>query len=180
MTAGEEDVVGLHVAMDDAGLMRVGERVAHVAQEEHDVVHGQRSLAHEPVAQRSAGLEGHDEVARAAGFARVVEGNDVRMVKLRDDRDLLREAFGGERGLQRGMHDLHGDVARVLEVVREVDGGHAALAKFALDPVAVSERGFETAWRSHLLAAATADFIWVSQLGTTRRYDALTSGGPCT
>ena len=36
------------------------------------------------------------------------------------------------------------DVAVVLEVVREIDGRHAAGAELALDAIAVSERGAQT------------------------------------
>jgi hypothetical protein len=37
------------------------------------------------------------------------------------------------------MEDLQGDLAVVAEVVRDVDGGHAAGAHLALDGVAVRE-----------------------------------------
>ena len=46
---------------------------------------------------------------------------------------------GGEFGVE----DLDGDLAVVLEVVGEVDGGHAALAELALEAVAVGEGGGE-------------------------------------
>jgi hypothetical protein len=45
------------------------------------------------------------------------------------------------------VQDLDGDVAVVLEVVREPDGGHAALADFAIDPVVAGEGGGEAALR---------------------------------
>ena len=38
-----------------------------------------------------------------------------------------------------GVEDLDGDLAAVLQVLGEVDGGHAALAELALDAVAVAE-----------------------------------------
>ncbi len=37
------------------------------------------------------------------------------------------------------MQHLDGDVAVVLEIVREVDGGHAAGADLAVDTVAIRE-----------------------------------------
>ena len=37
------------------------------------------------------------------------------------------------------MQDLDGDVAIVLEIVREIHGGHATLAEFAVEAVAVDE-----------------------------------------
>ena len=41
--------------------------------------------------------------------------------------DLGEEAFGADDGGEFGAEDLDGDGAVVLEVVGEVDGGHAAL-----------------------------------------------------
>ena len=53
--------------------------------------------------------------------------------------DLGEEALGAEGGAEVGMQHLDGDVAIVLEVVREVDRGHAASAEFALDGIAVGQ-----------------------------------------
>ena len=131
--------------MDDAGLVRVGERVAHVAQQEHDVVHRQRSLAREAMPKRGAGLVRHHEVQRPAGFPGVEERHNVRMVELRDDRDLAQEPLGGERRVELRAHDLDGDVTRVLEVVREVDGRHPAAPELSRDAIALGKNLGE--WR---------------------------------
>jgi hypothetical protein len=56
------------------------------------------------------------------------------------DSHFSEEAFGTERGGEIGVQDLDGDVAIVLDVVREIDRGHAARAEFALDAVAVGQR----------------------------------------
>ncbi len=53
--------------------------------------------------------------------------------------DLDHEAVGAEDGGELGLEDLDGDLAVVLEVVGEVDGGHAAGPKLALDAVAVGQ-----------------------------------------
>ena len=52
---------------------------------------------------------------------------------------------GGELGAE----DLDGDLAVVLEVVREVDRGHAALAELALEPIAVGQCRREAIQRGH-------------------------------
>jgi hypothetical protein len=57
--------------------------------------------------------------------------------------DLLHEAVGAEHGGQLGPEDLEGDLAVVLQVRAEIDGGHAALAELALDAVAVGEGSLE-------------------------------------
>ena len=47
--------------------------------------------------------------------------------------DLAQEPLGAERGGELRAQHLDRDVAVVLEVVREVDGGHAAAPELALD-----------------------------------------------
>ena len=54
--------------------------------------------------------------------------------------DFAEEPLGADDGGQLGPQDLDGDLAVVLEVLRQVDGGHAARAELALEAVAVGER----------------------------------------
>ena len=69
--------------------------------------------------------------------------------------DLAQEALGAERGGELGAEHLEGDLAVVLEVVGQVDRGHAAAPELALEHVAVAEGvgekrvdcGHNTAWR---------------------------------
>ena len=51
------------------------------------------------------------------------------MLEIGGDLDLGEEAFGADDGAEFGLEDLDGDLAVVLEVVREVDRGHAARAE---------------------------------------------------
>ena len=53
--------------------------------------------------------------------------------------DLALEALGAERGGELGMQHLERDRAVVLEVLGEVDRGHAAAAELALEAVAIGE-----------------------------------------
>ena len=46
-------------------------------------------------------------------------------------------------GGQLGLEHLDGDLAVVLEVVGEIDRGHAALAQLALDPVGIGQGGLQ-------------------------------------
>ena len=59
--------------------------------------------------------------------------------------DLGEEALAADDGGELGVQDLDGDLAVVLEVLGEVDRGHAALAELALEAVAVTERCGEAA-----------------------------------
>ena len=63
------------------------------------------------------------------------------MAELRGELDLAQEAVAAERLGEVGAQHLERDVAVVLEVVREVDRGHAAGAELALDAVAALEGG---------------------------------------
>jgi hypothetical protein len=49
------------------------------------------------------------------------------------DLDLLHKALGAERMGQLLVQDLEGDRPIVPEIARQVDGGHAAPAEFALE-----------------------------------------------
>ena len=55
--------------------------------------------------------------------------------------DLAEEPLGADHGGELGPQDLDGDLAVVPQVLGEVNGGHAALAELALDPIAVGQRG---------------------------------------
>ena len=55
------------------------------------------------------------------------------------DADLAGEAVRAEGRGELGAEHLDGDLAVVLEVVGQVDGGHPALSEFALDPVSRAE-----------------------------------------
>ena len=51
--------------------------------------------------------------------------------------------FAAERRTQVRVQHLHRDVALVLEIVREVHSGHTAGAEFALEALAIGQRGGE-------------------------------------
>jgi hypothetical protein len=55
------------------------------------------------------------------------------MLQAGGDLDLLHKALGAERMGQLLVQDLEGDRPIVPEIARQVDGGHAAPAEFALE-----------------------------------------------
>ena len=61
------------------------------------------------------------------------------MLQVSGGLDLGQEPRGADDCGEFRAQDLDGDLAVVLEVVREVHGGHAASAELALDPVAVGQ-----------------------------------------
>ena len=61
------------------------------------------------------------------------------MLKPGSNADLAGEPVGAKGRREFGAEHFDGDLAVVLEVVGQVDGGHAALAELALDPVGGAE-----------------------------------------
>ncbi len=89
------------------------------------------------------------------------------MLQVRGGLDLAEEPLGADDGGEFGAEDLDGDLAVVLEVMREVDGGHAALAELALKAVAVSEgRGEPRAGAAH---GFTFAFSSSNQFSTSKK-----------
>ena len=76
--AGEEEVLGLEVAVHDAPLVRRGEAARDVDAEVDDLAHRQPA-ATQPLAQRLALQELHDRVRLAALVAEVMDREDVGM-----------------------------------------------------------------------------------------------------
>ena len=147
VAVGEEDVLRLDVAVHHPGLVSLGERVGDLPGQPDDLGHRQRSGPGQPLAERLALHERHHVVGEhlragpVGDDARVQQADDVRMLQLRGDADLLEEALGTEGSTQLRPQDLDRDFAIVLEVLGQVDRGHPARAKLALEAVAVGEGG---------------------------------------
>ena len=143
----EQDVLGLDVAVNHAVAVGVVERPGDLAGDAHRVVHRELLLAGDPVAERlPLDVRHHvvDQWPRSIGDRTgVEERQDVGMLQLGGGPDLGEEALGAELGGEIGMQQLDRHLAVVLEVVREIDRGHAARAELALDAVAVGEGGGE-------------------------------------
>jgi len=135
----QHDVLGLDVAMCDAIAMRVVERARHFTRDAHRFIDWQLFGVVQPIAQRDSRHARHHVVQRAARVARIKQRQDVRMTQLGRELDFAQKALSAERLREVGLEHLDCDVAVVLEVAREIHGGHATLPEFALDAVAVGE-----------------------------------------
>jgi hypothetical protein len=65
------------------------------------------------------------------------------MLEASGDLDFPKKALRTERGGELMAQQLDGDEPAVLEVLGEVDGGHATTTQLPLDSVAVGEGGLK-------------------------------------
>ncbi len=141
--AGELDVGGLQVAVDDTALVGVLEGLGDLAGDRQRLVERQRA-ARQPIGQGRALDQLHDQEAERRGRVRRLEGvehGDARVVERGQDLGLALEAaqpvgVGGDR---LGQHlDRH--LAVEPRVARPVDLAHAAGAERGEDFVGAEAR----------------------------------------
>jgi hypothetical protein len=68
----------------------------------------------------------------------------VGMVELGGNADFPQESLASQDGREFGPHDLYCDIAVMLEVVRQVDRGHATLAQLPFDCVSIGQGRLQT------------------------------------
>jgi hypothetical protein len=142
--AGEQDVLRLDVAVDDALRVRPLERAGQLLGDSQRVVHRQVHLAREARAERLALDARHGEPRerrpiRAGEHPRVEERHDVRVLEPRREPHLAEESLRAERAGEIGVQNFERHPPVVTEVAGQPDGGHAAASELALDRVAVAE-----------------------------------------
>ena len=138
--AGQQDVLGLDVAVDDAMLVGVLEGQRRLPRDAQRILHRKLFLSGEPVAEALALDIRHRKPQLTRRFPRVVNREDVGMLQPGDQPDLALEPFGTKSDGELGMQDLQRHRSLVPDVLREVDRGHPTATELPLDPVAVSQR----------------------------------------
>ena len=91
--------------------------------------------------------ERHDKVQGAVSFARVVEGEHVRMVQPSGELCFADEAVARQRLRNLSAQDLDGDVPVMPKIARQIDRGHPAAAKLAFNVVLARQQSLELAVR---------------------------------
>ncbi len=125
--AGEDQVRGLEVAVDDARAVRGVHGVGDLAQELRRVPRREPAVA-QPLLERGPGAVLHGVEEAPAVLSPVEDAHEPRVVEPRGDRNLPLEARE-ERGVvvDRGLdHDLEGVEAALPLLAREVDDPHGA------------------------------------------------------
>jgi len=120
----QHDVAGLQIAVDDSAPVRRIERAGDLDADPQGLVDRQRAFA-QPIRQRLALEELHDQVVGSVLVAHVVKRANVRMRELRDRLRLTLEALPQ---LRRGGHvrrqNFDRDIAAEPRVLRLVDLPH--------------------------------------------------------
>jgi hypothetical protein len=141
----DEEVGGLEVAVDDARLVRRGERAGRLQEEPHDLGERELPLAVDEVAERLAVQQLHDEVRTAIGReAMRVDVDDAAVANGVDGLRLGQHA-AHEHLVARelGLDDLDGDALVDDRVQALVHDAHAAFAERADDQVVAELRAEE-------------------------------------
>ena len=142
LDGAEEDVGGLHVAVEDAAVVQRGEPAADLGQDGQRL-RGLERRQLEPVGQRALVGVRHDEVGTLVGeLAGVVDGHDVGRLDLAEEAALLDEALADVEvtGPVVGEHlDRHRRV-EVL-VVGEPDGREGPRPDAAAHRITTETRG---------------------------------------
>ncbi len=94
----------------------------------HRLVYGKLLLTVDAVLERLAFHERHDVEKEAVRLTRIEQRQDVWMLEVRRRLDFGQESLCTYNCSQLGLQDLQRDLALVLEVIGQVDRGHAALA----------------------------------------------------
>jgi hypothetical protein len=129
---GQEDVVGLEVAVDQPGVVRRGQAAPGL--HEHRQGLGQAVPARHPPAQGAVVRELHRQVHLVAEGADLVHGDDVGVVDLGHRLRLAQQAgarVAGLAGQGPGAQQLDRDLAIEVRVVGGVHQAHAAATEQA-------------------------------------------------
>jgi hypothetical protein len=144
VATGEQDVLGLDIAVDHAVPMGHGQRLGDFPQESYGFGNRKLTGAGEPFPERLALHVRHDVVEKSVSLSRVEQAEDVRVLEPGGDFDLAGETLEPHRGGKIGPEHLDRDVPMVAEVLGEINRGHATLSEFSLEAVAVGQGGGES------------------------------------
>ena len=141
MAVLEKNIFGLDVAVDDALLVRVVQRLGDLAGDLDGVGKWKLFLPIEPASQRLTADERHDVPDLPAGLSRIVDRENVRVTEAGHDVDFALEALDAKGGAKVCVQNFDGDVSVVLQVVGEIYRRHSTATEFLPDHVADGKDG---------------------------------------
>ena len=131
---GDEDVSGLHVAVDEPGRVCRVERIAHLPDDPDGAFRVEHSLPAQELAQVDAVHVGHREVQHVAVLAGGDRLDDVRVVERRRELRLAQEPTPEALVVgELGREELERDALPVF-VLREVHASHRPTREQLADP----------------------------------------------
>src|SRR5262249_34475005 len=116
----KQNVFGLEIAVNDAVLMRVVERVRDVYRNSDRFVDRQLLFAIEPMPKALALDERHYVVQQPVRLSRIEQRQQVRMLKIRRDANLAQEALGAEHRAELGIEHFERDGSGMFDVACEI------------------------------------------------------------
>ena len=164
-SVGEQHVPGLDVPVDHPVLVSVFECARDLPRETQRGFDGEGLFAIQAHPQRLAFDVGHDVVELPVDLTRIVQWQDVRVCKPRGNLDLSQETLVPDRRGHLGVEGFYRDFAAVLQVVGQVDDGHAAAPKLA----ARSGNGRRAFFQRRCLVLMFADAIAKSRIASRAR-----------
>ena len=140
---GQQDILGLDVAVHDAHAMGVGQRVGHGSGERQDFGRQQATSSGAELPQRPPVNVGRDIIKEAPELPRVVQGENMGVGQAGGRLDLPQKPLGAELGGEPREQHFDRDVAVMLGIASQVDRRHAAPPQHALQLVPPGEGGLE-------------------------------------
>jgi hypothetical protein len=137
---GQHDVGRLHVAVDDAAVVRLAKASRHRGGDAQGVGGGERPAGDRAVERLALVASHHDVQLVVVGLADLVDRADVRMLERRGGTRLDHEALLGRFvRAQVGRQELEGDVASEARVVSPINDPHSTTAE-TLDDLVSGQR----------------------------------------
>ncbi len=113
--------------------MRTNQRARNSFRDRNDIFDRKLSFTVHPLAQRLAFDKRHHVKQKPIRAAGIEQGQDVRVLERCRHRNLVKKPLVTQHRCEFRLHDLKRDLALVLQIFGEVDGGHAARADLAFD-----------------------------------------------
>ena len=171
---GDDDILGLQIAMNDALIVRDSEGREHLAEDDGDAAIVERPLVVHHREEISTGEILHHDVQQTVVLAEVDDAHRARVIEPRRSHGLAMKARD-ERGLACHIvvKDLHRDVLLECNLLRAIDRTHRAAAEEVLDDelAAYSAAKQRVGFRHNLHADAERIAVIIQGVVSAERYE---------